>query len=89
MKKERSITRKYVQIRLKESSAFKRSDILAAYGVDCDFLESDDDSPVLIGFNVKNHEKLVNAFINSGWDLISVSEDEKSISFHFIKEYYE
>lgn len=88
MKKYKNDNKKYIQIRIKENTGFSHEGILSKFNVDCDFLKvTDGSNPIVtIGFNTDLQEKLITDFINQGYDLISVSEDEKSITFHLIYE---
>lgn len=87
MKKSKEQFEKYYQLRLNEASAYSYNQILSKYGVECDFIKKitkDENEKLTIGFNVGYEQDLITCFLNQGYDLISVSEDQKSITFHLV-----
>ena len=74
----------YKQLRLKSDFTTTYEQMLNAFGVECDFLK--DQESVEIGFSPSKQEKLIGCFLNSGWNLVAVSEDEKTICFHMTKQ---
>lgn len=89
-KKKDNYTEKYIQIRFKEDTSFSFNSILNKYGVEVDILRREDnDDRVPIGFNTTKQEDFISSFLNQGYDLISVSEDDKSVTFHLIRYIYD
>ena len=85
-KNESNIIKKYTNIRIKEDTVFKKDYIEKKFGYSGSKL-FDNEGNFTCKFYTNNIEKLVNEIMNVGkWNLICVSEDEKSLCYHFIKE---
>ena len=80
------VIKRYTNIRIKEDTTFKRDYIENKFRYSNSEL-FDRDGNFICKFYTNNIEKLINEIMNKGgWNLISVSEDDKSLCYHFIKE---
>lgn len=80
------VIKRYTNIRIKEDTTFKRDYIENKFRYSNSEL-FDKEGNFTCKFYTNNIEKLVNEIMNKGgWNLISVSEDDKSLCYHFIKE---
>lgn len=85
-KGDKKVIKRYTNIRIKEDSIFTRDFIERKFGYTGSELFDSEDK-YICKFYTANIERLVNEIMNvGGWDLICVSEDDKSLCYHFIKE---
>ena len=67
--------------RFKEDTVLSFEHVRDKFGVEWDKLRN---SKLTFGFNTEIHEEFVNVLLANGWNLVSVSEDDKSITYHFV-----
>lgn len=82
--KPRNRKQKYIAFRVKETCEYTHSEIKKLFNYDTEYITMG--NPKECGYkNNKNMCELINDIINnSNYDLISVSEDAKSITYHFL-----
>lgn len=76
--------KKYIAFRIKETAEYNHDEIKKVFNYDSEFIVKG--HPKECGYRSnKNMCGLINDIINnSNYDLISVSEDAKSITYHFL-----
>lgn len=86
MKKTYNPIKEYTSMRLRENAKISHRYIKTHFKYDSEIIPEDEDLDV--GFNTEKINKLISEILNySPFDLISVSEDDKSITYHFVGEY--
>ena len=78
--------RKYKCLRIKEDSIFQKNNLEEKFEYKGKSKIFDERGQFECRFNNQKIEMIINDIMNNGgWNLISVSEDDKSISYHFVK----
>lgn len=84
---EAKVIKRYTTIRFKDDSLFSIQDLEKKFGAKLPSIVCTDGKYIEAGFKQTIIENVVNSILNdAGWDIIAVSEDEHSITYHFIKE---
>ena len=75
---------KYRALNFRNNTKYTRQEIFELFGVDCPFSFLDGETE--IGYSMSKHQEIVEALLNGGWKLITVSEDNSHMMYHFIYE---